>query len=154
MNSFLSKVHKDFYAGGLMALFGLGAIKQGFAYRIGTLGKMGPGFLPVALGIVLLLIGLILMRRAGNGPATAGKQRRAPEWKGWLCICAGIASFIVLGKYGGLVPATFALVFISAMGDRDNTVKRALVLAAVMVAIAITIFWWALSLSFPLFQWG
>jgi hypothetical protein len=154
MGNFLSKVHKDFYAGALMVLIGLGVIKQGLGYRVGILSKMGPGFLPVALGAVLLLIGLLLVHHARTASTAVAKPRRAPEWTGWLCICAGIASFIVLGKYGGLVPATFALVFIAAMGDRENTVKRALALASVMVAIAVTVFWWALSLSFPLFRWG
>ena len=37
-------------------------------------------------------------------------------------------TFILLGKYGGLVPATFALVFISAMGDRQHTPRSAALL--------------------------
>jgi high-affinity Fe2+/Pb2+ permease len=63
-------------------------------------------------------------------------------------------AFIVLGEYGGLVPATFAIVFISALGDRNNSLKQAFWLSAGMVVIAVVIFWWALQMQFDLFRWG
>jgi hypothetical protein len=50
---------------------------------------------------------------------------RPPEWRGWLCICSSIVAFAVIGKYGGLLPATFAIVFIAALGDRQNTLLNA-----------------------------
>ena len=37
---------RDFYAGGLMLLLGLGVALKGSTYRAGTLMHMGPGFLP------------------------------------------------------------------------------------------------------------
>ena len=52
-----------------------------------------------------------------------------PEWRGGFCIGASIVAFVVLGKYGSLLLATFAIVFISALGDRQNTVARAAVLS-------------------------
>ena len=63
-------------------------------------------------------------------------------------------AFIVLGKYGGLLPATFAITFISALGDRQNTIVKALILSLAMVAIALVVFWWALQMQFPLIRWG
>ena len=60
----------------------------------------------------------------------------------------------MLGKYGGLVPATFAIVFISALADRQNTIVAATVLALATVAICIVVFWWALRMNSPLFGWG
>ncbi len=39
---------RDFYAGGLMLLLGLGIALKGMSYRAGTLMHMGPGFLPTA----------------------------------------------------------------------------------------------------------
>ena len=41
---------RDFYAGGLMLLLGLGIALKGSTYRAGSLMHMGPGFLPTALG--------------------------------------------------------------------------------------------------------
>ena len=52
-----------------------------------------------------------------------------PEWRAWACILAGPILFIILGNLGGLIPATFACVFVSALGDRDSTWKSAFILA-------------------------
>jgi hypothetical protein len=40
---------RDFYAGGLMMLFGLFMALNGPSYRLGTLMHMGPGFMPTVL---------------------------------------------------------------------------------------------------------
>jgi hypothetical protein len=52
------------------------------------------------------------------------------------------------------VPATFFAVFISAMGDRLNTVKGAILLSLIMVAMAVIVFHYGLRLQLPLFGWA
>jgi hypothetical protein len=161
--NFIHKGNKDYYGGGLMILIGLGATYQGIGYQVGELTQMGPGFFPVALGILLALVGAIIvlgaMRGARRGLTASSRPQEKeeylrPEWKGWICITLSIVAFIALGKYGGLLPATFAVVFIAAMGDRQNTVKNACCLALGMVVVCLVVFSWALKLQFPLFRWG
>jgi hypothetical protein len=151
---FINKYNKDYYGGALMLALGLGAVYQGLTYKVGTLSRMGPGFFPVALGALLALIGLGIVLGAKGSVKPGPDKSLPPEWRGWICISLSIVAFIVFGKYGGLLPATFAVCFISAMGDRDNTWKSALVLSLAMVAICVVVFWWALQMQFPLFQWG
>lgn len=153
MHPFLEKLNKDHAGGALMVLLGFGAMLQGAGYQVGTLRAMGPGFFPVALGALLALTGLVTFVGARRRASTDEKSLPM-EWRGWACIALGIVSFVVLGKHGGLLPASFATVFISALGDRDNTVKSALVLAAAISVICVIVFWWALQVQFPLFQWG
>ena len=143
---------KDFLGGLLMLAFGLATVWQATSYNIGSLRRMGPGYFPLGLGVILGVTGVILMLTA-KAPAIPA-PRLAPEWRGWLCICAGIAAFVVLGHYGGLIPGTFAVVFISALGDRQNTVRSAAILGVVMTAACVLIFWWLLQVPFPLFHWG
>jgi hypothetical protein len=81
-------------------------------------------------------------------------QRQPSQWRGWICIILGVAAFPVIGKYGGFVPATFAIVFISALGERENTWRGITLLALAMVAFCIGVFWWGLNIQFPLFGWG
>jgi hypothetical protein len=155
MHSFINKYNKDYYGGGLMMLLGLGAAWQGMSYKVGTLSKMGSGFFPVALGVLLTLTGAaIALTAKAAAPADSDKKPLKPEWRGWICITLSIVAFVTLGKYGGLLPATFAIVFISAMGDRQNTIRSALILSLSMAAACVGIFWWALQMQFPLFQWG
>ncbi len=151
---------KDYYGGALMVLIGMGAIYGGTDYKIGTLGHMGPGFFPAALGALLALTGVLIAISARSGtPAatTPGEEQHAkglPDLRGGICIILSILAFLLLGEYGGLLPATFAIVFISALGDRKNTLKQAIALAILMSAIAVVVFWWALQLQLPLFRWG
>lgn len=151
---FINRLNKDYYAGGLMTLLGLGAIVEGASYHIGTLSKMGSGFFPVALGVILALTGAAIAIGARSNVAAEERKSPPPEWHGWFCIILSIVVFVVLGTYGGLVPATIAIVFISALGDRQNTIKDALVLSLIITAICIVVFWWALQVQFPLFRWG
>jgi Tripartite tricarboxylate transporter TctB family len=102
---------------------------------------------------------LMVISARGQQPApeaavSHGHPAGLPDLRGCVCIVLGILAFLLLGEYGGLLPATFAIVFISALGDRDNTLREALLLALAMMAIAVVVFWWALSLQLPLFQWG
>lgn len=150
----INPYHKDYYGGGLMMLIGLGVVLQGLTYRVGSLSKMGPGFFPVALGALLTLTGAVIAATARRDVIVDKDADKPPEWRGWFCITGAIVAFIVLGKYGGLIPATFAIVFISALGDRQNTIKRALYLSVAMVVVCILVFWWALKMQFPLFRWG
>jgi len=155
----LTRPHtRDYCAGALMMLIGLGAVSQGFNYEVGSLTQMGAGFFPVALGVILMLLGVVLVcgarRKSIAAEKSAGAEHGAPQWRGWIAILASIVAFVVLGKYGGLLPASFAIVFISALGDRENTVKSAFILAASISAICVVVFWWALQLQFPLFTWG
>jgi len=103
------KHKRDFYAGGLMVLVGLGTVLEARSYNLGTLTHMGPGFFPIMLGAALIIVGVMIA-----GSATASGENDGtlvlpqPEWRGWLCIIAGPILFIVLGHYGGLIPATFS----------------------------------------------
>jgi hypothetical protein len=146
---------KDLMGGALMLVLGLGTMWQADQYDLGSLRRMGPGFFPMALGVILAVLGVLIMltsRKAVNGDTR--KEALPPEWLGWGAICLGIALFVILGKYGGLVPATFACVFVSALGDKRNTWRSALILGVAMSVVAAVVFRWLLMIQFPLFTWG
>ena len=145
---------RDYYGGGLMLLLDVAAAVQGARYQIGTLSRMGPGFFPMALGVILALIGLAIMATARRAAPAEEKPSLPPEWRGWIAIIMSLVAFALLGTYGGLLPASFAVVFIAALGDRQNSVKAALILALAIAAVAVVVFWWALQVQFPLFSWG
>jgi putative Ca2+/H+ antiporter (TMEM165/GDT1 family) len=146
---------RDFYAGGLMVLFGLVAAVKGPGYRTGTLVHMGPGFMPTALGIILILLGILIAGTAIGVPAGEDEDilPEHREWLGWICILAGPLMFIIFGMFG-LVPATFACVFVSALGDRTATWKSALVLAAIVTVFGVAVFSYLLQIPMPLWKWS
>ncbi|MFZ0607429.1 MAG: tripartite tricarboxylate transporter TctB family protein, partial [Xanthobacteraceae bacterium] len=63
---------RDFYAGGLMLLLGLGIALKGVTYRAGTLMHMGPGFFPTSLGVLLVILGIAIAATGlSSSPAEA-----------------------------------------------------------------------------------
>jgi hypothetical protein len=147
-------LRKDRIGGTLMFLIGSGAIVKARAYDIGSLHQMGPGFFPAALGAVLAVVGLLIALSARPAKQRSDGQTSSPEWRVWLLIVASLVSFVLLGRYAGLLPASFAVTFIAALADRQNNLRSAFWLALTMSAIAIVVFWWALQMQFPLLRWG
>ncbi len=147
---------KDYYAGGLMMLIGIGSVLEARHYSLGTLFHMGPGFFPIILGVTMTGIGLLIALAAVTSSATEEDMLHMPnpQWRAWFCILAGPVLFIILGNYGGLVPATFACVFVSALGDKDSTLKSSLVLAVGITFFGVLLFSYLLQVSMPMWRWG
>ena len=147
---------RDFYAGGLMVLLGLGVALKGTSYRAGTLMHMGPGFLPTALGVLLVLLG-IAIAAAGMSPSTDGEDQsilpEQPQWWAWFCILMSPICFIVFGRYFGMVPATFSCVFVAALGDKTASWLSTFVLATVVTVFGVGLFSYFLQVPMPIFTW-
>lgn len=143
---------RDYYAGALMVLVGGGAAVVGSQYQMGSLTQMGPGFFPTALGMLLAVLGIAIAGTAAYAPAPAREAAAIrPDWRGWLCITLGALLFIALAEYAGLVAATFACVFVAALGDRSNTVKEAALLAAGITVFGVVLFAYILHIQIPIF---
>jgi Tripartite tricarboxylate transporter TctB family len=115
---------------------------------------MGPGFMPVVLGVVLAFLGLLI---AGTALAPSEDDDKKflpnnPQWFGWLCIIGGPIAFIILGQFGGMIPAVFACVFVCALGDKTATYKSSLVLAAGITVFGVVLFHYLLNIPFPLIR--
>jgi len=147
---------RDYYAGGLMTLIGVGAILEARHYNVGTLLHMGPGFFPIILGVVMSGLGVLIAGVAAVADAEDDDQMSYPKPEGfaWLCILAGPIFFIILGSYFGLLPATFACVFVSALGDRTSTLKGSLILATAVTVFGVGLFSYVLQVSLPMWRWG
>lgn len=134
----------------LVLLLGLGTLLGSFNYDVGTSARMGAGYFPMVLGALLLLIGALLL--ATPESAQEEEDVGAPQYRGWACVIGGMLAFIVLGAYAGLIPATFSLIFISALGDKENSLTTAVSLALCMTVIAVLVFSYGLQIQFPLLR--
>jgi hypothetical protein len=156
---FFKRLNKDYYGGALMVIVGLAAAYAAIGYHVGTPSQMGPGFFPMALGILLAVIGVVIAASARKGeadqaPPGHGHGHGLPDVRGAVCIILGTVAFVVLGHYFGLIAASFAITFICALGDRDNSWRAALALALGMCVVAWVVFSILLQVQLPLFQWG
>jgi hypothetical protein len=144
---------RDFYAGALMILLGIVPAVNGPNYRLGTLMHMGPGFMPTALGIILICLGVAIAGAAIGVPPGEDEDilPEHPEWWAWACILAGPLMFILCGTFG-MIPAIFGCVFVSALGDRTATWTSSLVLAIVVTVFGVAVFSYLLQIPMPLIR--
>ncbi len=138
-----------------MIIFGLVMALKGPGYNTGTLMHMGPGFMPTALGVLLVGLGIAIAIPAASLPDGEDEDilPADPQWVGWVCILASPVAFIFAGAYGGLAPATFASVFVAAMGDRTMTYKAAAILSLVITVFGVALFHYLLQVPMPVLEW-
>lgn len=149
---------RDFYAGGLMMLLGLGIALKGSSYRAGTLMHMGPGFLPTALGVLLVLLGIAIAAAGVSSSADGQEEDQSilpehPQWWAWFCILMSPICFIFFGRYFGMIPATFSSVFIAAVGDKNSTWLSSIILAVVITIFGVALFSYFLQVPMPILTW-
>jgi hypothetical protein len=150
--------YRDYFAGALCILIGIFVVIQGNQLSVGTLSNMGPGYYPTALGLLLALVGAMIAGTAIFGAPTndddliEAPTPDKPDWRGWGCIISGAVSFVVLAKYTGLLLATFACVFLSAIGDRKATFKTCSILALGVTIFGVALFHFGLKINLPLWR--
>jgi Tripartite tricarboxylate transporter TctB family len=149
--------NREHYAGLLMALIGAGAIYKGIEYGVGSLTNMGSGFFPVVLGVGLVLMGTLMS--AARVPVQGGADAlvdshaiHAPDWRGAAAIIAAVALFILLANRAGLAPATFACVFVGALGTSSTRLAEAAILAAAVTVFGVVLFRYGLQVQFPIIR--
>src|SRR6478672_2034362 len=139
---------RDFYAGLLMIFFGLVMALKGPGYRLGTLMHMGPGYLPTALGALLVCLGIAIGTSAIGVPEGEDEDLLPEnrEWFAWACILCSPLAFMLFGAYFGLAPGTFACVFVAALGDRNGTLRSGLALSAIITVFGVGLFSYVLKI--------
>ncbi|WEX08706.1 tripartite tricarboxylate transporter TctB family protein [Chelativorans sp. AA-79] len=135
---------------GVLFLLGLFLVWGGSGYPIGHLSRMGPGFLPVVLGVILLLLAVALIPEALHGSA----ESPSVPVRSFVAILAGLVAFALMVDRMGLVPAAFVLVLVSAFGDSTMRLRRALATAVAVSIIAYLVFLKGFRLPLHPFWWG
>jgi len=135
-------------AGAVVLLGGFIALEAA-SYPVGTLSEMGPGFVPLALGVLLMILGI------GIGIAECRSERKAPvvRFRPLLLIAAGVIAFGVLVERSGLVPATVALVVLSSLAERPVRPLSIVINAIVLSVIGVLVFLKGLGIPLSAFNW-
>lgn len=143
------------------AFFLFGAFYVGYALvrlDIGTPRSMGAGMFPLVVGSVVVLFGLgfavptLLELWAGRAPKGEGGRWETIEWRGLVTVVASISVFAALVGSFGLIPATFAMTAVAAMGNRKLTPLLVVALSTGFLVMTYVIF--ILGLNLPLVMWN
>jgi Tripartite tricarboxylate transporter TctB family len=151
------KSQKDFFTG-LMYMGVGGAFAWGATtYSIGQGARMGPGYFPLLLGILLAVIGAaVLLTSVGKA---SGNGDKIGKWA-WKPLSFIIGANVLFGillaglpklniPAMGLIVAIYALVFVASMAEEGWKFKTTFILATVLAVGSYLAFVVALKLQFP-----
>ncbi|MEA2731619.1 MAG: putative tricarboxylic transport rane protein [Acetobacteraceae bacterium] len=141
-----------FVAGVLFLLVGLAAIGVSGGYTVGTLLHMGPGYFPVVLGALLVIIGVASMVRA-VAVTTMTPDTAAVRIALRPLLVVGAAVLVFAGGIDriGLIPSVFATALLACMAGPKPKLLEGGLIAAALSAMAAGIFFYGLKLPFTLF---
>jgi hypothetical protein len=146
MQSFM-KHPKDFWTGVLYLIFALIVVVVGQDYSMGTALRMGPGYFPTILGILLGIVGAAAIIRSF---IKTGDKITPFAWGEIVLVLASVVLFGVLARRAGLVPAIVLMVLMSAYASAKFKWVPAIVLAVGMTVFSILVFTKGLGVPLPI----
>ena len=149
----------DLLAAAMFMAVGVGAVWIAADYPVGTMRRLGPGALPLGLGVLLLASGMGLALQA------LLRARTDPRWQGepllklpkrpsihvirsTLCVVTGLGLFGLLVRPAGLFLATATLVLVSSRAEAGTPIIGSLALAVIIPAACVGIFVYGIGLPF------
>lgn len=143
----------------VLVLLGLAVAQRGWAYSVGTISNIGPGFFPFWLGLLLALLGsarlgAIVFR--ADAVTAAGDDDGAMEafpWRPVIVVPVAILAWIYLLKPLGLVPATAILVIMTTFAESPLRFRSVLALAVFVPAACYFLFIYLLQMPLAAIAW-
>lgn len=150
------KSQKDFFAGLMFTIVGIAFAWGATTYSVGTGARMGPGYFPLMLGILLGVLGIIVIFTALTIETVDGEPIGKIAWRplGYI-IGSNLVFGILLGGLPsiglpamGLIAAIYALVLIAGLAGEHYSVKSSLILATILAVGSYVAFVVLLKLQF------
>lgn len=137
-------------AGALCLVAGLALAGLASAMPIGSLSRMGPGFLPLAIAVGLCVIGICIALFDRDATGIAAPDQVRSQLRAFVAVLAAVAAFALLIDRIGLVPTSALSAFIASFAMRDITATARLTLSAAIAVICVAIFYYGLRLPVSL----
>ena len=138
---------KDFVAGVLFAAVGVAAIVIAANYPLGTAARMGPGYFPRILGILLILLGSALALRALR---LQGAPLPRWHWKPVVVVLGSVVLFGAIVNSVGLALSTVVLIVLASSASPEFRPKEAVVSGIALALLSVLVFVVALKLQLPI----
>lgn len=151
------KSQKDFFSGLMFMAVGVAFAWGATKYSLGTGARMGPGYFPMLLGVLLTVLGMIVTFKALVVESVGGDKIGEWAWKPLVYIIgANLVFGVCLGglpmiglKPLGLIVGIYALTFVASMAEAGWKVRDTLILATFLAVLSYLAFVKLLSLQFP-----
>ena len=151
------KSQKDFFSGLMFLVVGIAFAWGATTYNIGEGARMGPGYFPLVLGILLAAMGGFIIFESLVVETEDGEPIGAFAWKplGFI-IAANLLFGILLGGLPsiglpamGMIIAIYGLTFVASLAGEEFNWKEVIVLATILAVGSYLAFIMLLKLQFP-----
>ncbi|WP_210257171.1 tripartite tricarboxylate transporter TctB family protein [Chelativorans sp. ZYF759] len=151
------KLQLEFLAAAVLMVFGAMVAMIAAGYPQGTLLRPGSGLVPLALGCLIVFLGVAIMVEARLGRRKAEEAEDTDEVPGLRQVIAvgavsiGMIAFALLVERAGFIPATIVLIMLSGLGEARIRWLSLFALAIAMSAAGVAIFIWGFNLPLAAF---
>ncbi|PZN57416.1 MAG: tripartite tricarboxylate transporter TctB family protein [Proteobacteria bacterium] len=121
---------------------------QSLELELGTAFRMGPGYFPLVLALILTLLGLVVLIQATRYDS---EPLGAIAWRGAFFILPAPIFFGLTVRGLGFVPALFLTALIASFASARMKILPALVLAFAVTVFATAVFSYGLGLPYERF---
>ncbi|TAU90252.1 tripartite tricarboxylate transporter TctB family protein [Rhizobium leguminosarum] len=121
---------------------------QSLGLDLGTAVRMGPGYFPLVLAGVLVLLGAIIFIQALR---VEGEPIDAFAWRGMLFILPAPVFFGLMVRGLGFAPSLFLTAFVACFASQKMNVFLAIVLSLLLTIFSVGVFSYGLGLPFERF---
>jgi hypothetical protein len=134
--------------GASVIALGLAVALISASYPVGTIGRMGPGYLPLVVGILMTVLGVLIL----VGDLRSGADDEPIRMRPFFLVLAGVVAWAEIAPRFGLVPATIALVVVVSFAQERPQALMTAITAAVLSFLGVAIFVWGLGVRLPVVQ--
>jgi hypothetical protein len=140
---------RDIAGGVVVMTIGTGFLVFGQELEMGSSVRMGPGYFPTILSVLMIGLGAVITVQALRGPSQEGSFGVLP-WRGLALILGAPIVFGVTLLGLGLGPAVLLVVLATAWASRYANLRSSLLLSIGMAAFCALLFIRLLGLPLPL----
>lgn len=139
---------KDFWTGVIYVVIGVFAFVIARNYALGSAARMGPGYFPTAVALLLTAVGVAIVVRSFF---RQGELIDRFAWKPMLLVLGSICAFGILINRAGLVLAAVVLVLGCAAASERFRIGWLPVLGmAALIAFCVIVFVIGMGIPMPL----
>ena len=143
------KNRQDFWSGVMFVALGLGFAWKATSYQMGTAARMGPGYFPFWLGLVLALLGVIVLLGSFSKNALETKVDKF-DWRIAGLVVGSVLLYGFILRPLGVYLSVAILVIVSSLASHEFSWKVAIGNAIFLVVFSYLAFIKGLGLIFPL----
>jgi hypothetical protein len=139
--------YPDILAGGLLIGLGVLGLWAGRDLTFGSPAAMGPGFLPIALCVALVLIGGFVLAK---GLSKANASIESVNLRPLIVLIIAIAGFAFTAERFGFIVSSAWLLLVASLADTESRWREVVISTIVLSSLGALLFVYGLGVQMPI----